>query len=198
MISIEETNVMSCLKKVIIFDVSISVWEKNKSIGQVICMTEAEKRMKRCCFTGHRPGKLRQDEHTVKQALETAIDRAISRGFTTFITGMAQGTDIWAAEIVLEKRIGNPALKLICILPHPDFEKFWNAEWQYRYSAIRSAADLERTICPSYTKTAYQKRNIWMVDHSALVIAVFNGKSGGTLNTIRYAQQNQIEILYAV
>ena len=60
---------MSCLKKVIIFDVSISVWEKKKSIGQVICMTEAEKRMKRCCFTGHRPGKLRQDEHTVKQAV---------------------------------------------------------------------------------------------------------------------------------
>lgn len=111
---------------------------------------------------------------------------------------MAQGTDIWAAEIVLEKRIGNPALKLICILPHPDFEKSWNAEWQYRYCAIRSAADLERTICPFYTKTAYQKRNIWMVDHSALVIAVFNGKSGGTLNTIRYAQQNQVEILYAV
>lgn len=43
----------------------------------------------------------------------------------------------------------------------------------------------------------YQKRNIWMVDHSALLIAVFNGEPGGTLNTIQYAQQNQIEILYA-
>ena len=30
------------------------------------------------------------------------------------------------------------------------------------------------------------------------VIAVFNGEAGGTLNTIRYAQQNQVEILYAV
>ena len=36
-----------------------------------------------------------------------------------------------------------------------------------------------------------------MVDHSALVIAVFNGEPGGTLNTIKYAQQNQIEVLYA-
>jgi len=160
-------------------------------------MTEAEKRMKRCCFTGHRPSKLQQDEHTIKQALAVAIDQAIARGFTTFITGMAQGTDIWAAEIVLERRNDNPELKPICALPHPDFEKSWRAEWQKRYNDVRNAADLERTICPAYSKAAYQKRNIWLVDHSALVIAVFNGKPGGTLNTIRYAQQNHVEILYA-
>lgn len=160
-------------------------------------MTEAEKRMKRCCFTGHRPSKLKQDEQTIKRALATAIDQAIARGFTTFITGMAQGTDIWAAEIVLDRRRANPDLKLICALPHPDFEKQWRAEWQKRYNVVRSAANLERTICPAYSKAAYQKRNMWMVDHSALIIAVFNGEPGGTLNTIQYAQQNQIEIQYA-
>ena len=160
-------------------------------------MTEAEKRMKRCCFTGHRPSKLKQDEQTIKRSLAAAIDQAIARGFTTFITGMAQGTDIWAAEIVLDRCRANPDLKLICAIPHPDFEKSWKADWQKRYNAVRSAADLERTICPAYSKAAYQKRNIWMVDHSALVIAVFNGEPGGTLNTIQYAQQNQIEILYA-
>lgn len=160
-------------------------------------MTEAEKRMKRCCFTGHRPSKLKQDEQTIKQSLAAAIDQAIARGFTTFITGMAQGTDIWAAEIVLDRRESNPDLKLICAFPHSDFEKSWRVEWQNRFNAVRAAADLERTICPAYSKAAYQKRNIWMVDHSALVIAVFNGEPGGTLNTIQYAQQNQIEVLYA-
>ena len=160
-------------------------------------MTEAEKRMKRCCFTGHRPSKLKQDERTIKRSLAAAIDQAIARGFTTFITGMAQGTDIWAAEIVLDRRKVNSDLKLICAFPHPDFEKSWRAEWQSRFNAVRAAADLERTIWPVYSKAAYQKRNIWMVDHSALVIAVFNGEPGGTLNTIQYAQQNQIEVLYA-
>lgn len=160
-------------------------------------MTEAEKRMKRCCFTGHRPSKLKKDEQAIKQSLMAAIDEAIARGFTTFITGMAQGTDIWAAEIVLDKRRENPNLKLICALPHPDFEKSWRVEWQKRFNAVRNVADLERTICPAYSKAAYQKRNIWMVDHSALVIAVFNGEPGGTLNTIQYAQQNQVAVLYA-
>lgn len=163
----------------------------------VMNLTEAEKRIKRCCFTGHRPGKLKQDEQTIKSALAAAIDQAISRGFITFITGMAQGTDLWAAEIILEKRKTNPELKLICALPHPDFEKSWRAEWQVRYNAVRYAADLERTISPAYSKGAYQKRNIWMVDHSALLIAIFNGEPGGTLNTIQYAQKNQVEILYA-
>ncbi len=163
----------------------------------VMNLTEAEKRMKRCCFTGHRPGKLKQDEQTIKSALAAAIDQAISRGFITFITGMAQGTDLWAAEIILEKRKTNPELKLICALPNPDFEKSWRAEWQARYNAVRYAADLERTISPAYSKGAYQKRNIWMVDHSALLIAIFNGEPGGTLNTIQYAQKNQVEILYA-
>ena len=67
-------------------------------------MTEAEKRMKRCCFTGHRPSKLKQDEQTIKRSLAAAIDQAITRGFTTFIMGSAQGTDRGAAEIVLGSR----------------------------------------------------------------------------------------------
>ena len=158
---------------------------------------EAELRKHRCCFTGHRPEKLHKPEEQIKKALERAILQAVDDGFVTFISGMARGVDIWAAEIVLDMRRDNPELRLICALPHPNFEQSWRMDWRNRYNAIRAAADLERTISPVYSKAAYQKRNVWMVDHSALVIAVFNGESGGTLNTIRYAQQNQVEIMYA-
>ncbi len=33
-------------------------------------LTEAEKREKRCCLTGHRPDKLEYSEQTIKAALE--------------------------------------------------------------------------------------------------------------------------------
>ena len=158
---------------------------------------EAELRKHRCCFTGHRPEKLHKPEEQIKKDLEQTILQAVDDGFVTFISGMARGVDIWAAEIVLDMRRDNPELRLICALPHPNFEQSWRMDWRNRYNAIRAAADLERTISPVYSKAAYQKRNVWMVDHSALVIAVFNGESGGTLNTIRYAQQNQVEIMYA-
>ena len=51
--------------------------------------TEAEKRMHRCCFTGHRPEKLKAPEGVVTAALEKEIRQAIADGFNVFITGMA-------------------------------------------------------------------------------------------------------------
>ena len=36
--------------------------------------------------------------------LESEIRKAIDDGFVTFISGMARGVDIWAAEIVLRLR----------------------------------------------------------------------------------------------
>jgi len=56
-------------------------------------MTEAEKRMHRCCFTGHRPEKLTRSEEAIKADLEKAIRQAIAEGFDVFITGMARGVD---------------------------------------------------------------------------------------------------------
>ena len=70
-------------------------------------------RQHRCCFTGHREHKLHRAEDEIRKALEEAILLAIRGGFTTFITGMATGVDIWAGEIVLELKSQYPELKLI-------------------------------------------------------------------------------------
>ncbi len=82
-------------------------------------MNEEELRKHRCCFTGHRPEKLMYSENQIKPLLEKAIDNAISDGYVTFITGMARGTDIWVAEIVIERKKYNENLHLICAIPHP-------------------------------------------------------------------------------
>lgn len=159
-------------------------------------ISEAEKRRKRCCFTGHRPGKLKQSETEIKAALSEAIDQAIQRGFRTFITGMAQGVDLWAAELVIKRKQANPDLHLICAIPHPGFEHSWSPDWQNRYHDVLNSADLSRIISPHFSMSCYQKRNIWMVDHSSLLIAAFNGEPGGTRNTIQYAQQTNVETIF--
>ncbi|MGM9641005.1 MAG: SLOG family protein [Faecousia sp.] len=64
-------------------------------------MTETEKRMHRVCFTGHRPEKLTRSDRAIKKDLEKEIRQAIADGLIVFITGMARGVDIWAAQIVL-------------------------------------------------------------------------------------------------
>ena len=157
-------------------------------------LTEEQKRMHRVCFTGHRPEKLKQPESVIVKALETAIKEAIADGKNVFISGMARGVDIWAAEIVLRLRNEGQNLKLICASPYEGFERGWSHDWQQRYNAVLRSADLVRFIGPGYSRACFQIRNEWMVDHSALVIAVFNGQPGGTKNTIDYARQKGIRV----
>ena len=157
-------------------------------------MDEKEMRLHRCCFTGHRPNKLKRSESEIKASLSRAIEDALTAGKRTFITGMAMGTDIYAGELVLQYRKSDPSIRLICALPYPDFEKRWSAHWQQRYTAIFQRADFVKVVCPSFSMASFQIRNEWMVDRSSLVIAVFNGESGGTKNTIDYAKVHHVEI----
>lgn len=152
-------------------------------------MDESELRKHRCCFTGHRPEKLKIPEERLTLLLEEKIRNAIAGGFTTYITGMARGTDIVAGEIVLRLREQDDRIKLICALPHPGFGLHWSGGWTERFQKVLAAADLTKTICPTFSYASYQIRNEWMVDHSSLVIGVFNGKRGGTRNTIDYAER---------
>ena len=158
-------------------------------------MTEAEKRKYRVCFTGHRPEKLTRHECQVIRDLEAAIKKAIADGYNVFISGMAPGVDIWAAEIVLQLRDKGADIKLICAIPFEGFEKRW-PEWEGRYNAIMEKADLVRFICKGNVRGGHQIRNVWMVDHSARVIAVFSGEKSGTKNTIDYANREGVEIEY--
>lgn len=158
-------------------------------------MTEQEKRQHRCCFTGHRPEKLAMTEKQVHTAMKEEIQRTIADGFDVFISGMARGIDIIGAEIVLELRKAGEPVRLICASPYQGFEVNWSSEWRSRYEAVLSQADLVRYICPSYSRTCFRIRNEWMVDHSARALAVYNGESGGTKNTIDYAIKQGVPVV---
>ena len=158
-------------------------------------MRETELRQHRCCFTGHRPEKLGMPETEVVESLKKEIRTAIADGFQTFISGMARGVDLWAAEIVLALRDEGAAIRLICASPYKGFESRWNREWQERYSRVMERADLVRFICPGYSRDCFQRRNEWMVDHSARVIAVYNGGPGGTRNTVEYAKRCGVAVV---
>lgn len=159
-------------------------------------MSEQELRSHRCCFTGHRPEKLKRAEDEIKKSLEEAILKAIHDGYTTFITGMARGVDIWAGQIVLRLRQENPDLKLIAALPYPGCDTRWSASWRKQYAEVLEAADLVKAISPAYSLASFQKRDEWMVDHASRVIAVYDGVQGGTKNTIDYATRCGIEVEY--
>lgn len=146
------------------------------------------------CFTGHRPEKLTIPEDKVKSGLEQQIVQAIANGYTTFITGMAPGVDLWAGKIVADLRDNGLPIKLVAANPYPSFGKNWEPEWKSQHQQILARADLVESVCKGYNKGCFMARNKWMVDHSNLVIAVFNGEKGGTKNTIDYARKQGIEV----
>jgi len=79
-------------------------------------------------------------ESAVKEALEYEIEAAISDGFHTFISGMARGVDLWAADIVIEKRRAESGIKLIAASPFCGFEERWSHEWRQRYYFVLKEA----------------------------------------------------------
>ncbi len=156
---------------------------------------EEQSILKSCCFTGHRPEKLSISEREVKALLKEAIKRTIEDGFITFISGMARGIDMWAAELVLDERRENNEIRLICASPYKGFESKWNVKERERYESIINRADAVEYVCAHYSRQCFQLRNVYMVDRSARVIAAYNGESGGTKNTIDYAKRRGIEII---
>lgn len=71
----------------------------------------------------------------------------------------------------------------------------WKKESLKKYNIIFQSADKITYVSNSnYYNDCMQKRNKYMVDNSNLIIAVFNGNSGGTKQTIDYAKSKNINI----
>ena len=151
--------------------------------------------MHTCCFTGHRPEKLSFSEDTVRKWLALQIDEAIENGSTRFISGMQRGVDLWAAELVLERRNAGSGIRLIAACAFPQMENGWEASWQEAYETILAQVDEKYTIAAQPDRKAYLARDRWMVDRSSKVIAVYSGSPGGTRATINYAVKNQIDVV---
>ena len=148
-----------------------------------------------CCFSGHRPEKLSATESEVRTWLEEKIENAVRDGFTTFISGMSRGVDLWAGVVVLNLKTEGLPIRLVCASPFPGFESGWAKRWQTMYHDLLATADIVVYISPSYSRSCFQKRNRWMVDRSSRLIAVYNGISGGTRNTINYARKQGCEVI---
>lgn len=157
--------------------------------------TEQQKRLHRCCFAGHRPEGILLSETTAKKWLRYQILSAIENGYSTFITGMGMGVDIWAAETVLQLRKENPSLHLIAVEPYPGFAGKWSREWLERYNKVLDEADLVKQLYPHYNPAGINSRINWMVEHSSRLITIYNGSKGYTGSFVEYAQAQGLEVV---
>ena len=136
-------------------------------------------------FTGHRTYRGGADE-----ALCRVIGEAYDRGFRTFLSGMAVGFDLSAAEAVLSCRERLSGLQLVAVIPFPGQAELFSWEDRVRFGRIITVADRTLVLSDRYHRGVYRMRNDFLVDHAAQLVAWFDGSPGGTEYTVRRALQS--------
>ena len=161
-----------------------------------------DERAQTCCFSGHRPMKLpwgmnEEDARclALKAELAARLDGLYELGCRRFLCGMALGCDMYFAEAVLALRAQHPDVRLQAVIPFGDQPGRWNAAQRRRYNRLIDAADEVSVLQTAYTPDCMMRRNRHMVDRSEILLACFNGKPGGTMNTVLYAQRSGLHVI---
>ena len=155
-----------------------------------------------CSFTGHRPhklpwGSIESDPRctALKEELYARLEGIYSMGYRHFLCGMATGCDTYFAEAVLKLKGLYPDVSLEAVLPCAGQADKWSAADKARYLGILERCDKKTLVQENYTPDCMQRRNRRMVDNSSLLLACYDGRFGGTMSTILYAQRSGLQVL---
>lgn len=165
---------------------------------------------KTVCITGHReknvipysgdPLYSSLTLSAVKLMLFKYLDAAYEKGYRDFISGLATGTDLWAAQHIISKKNAGFPVRLIGAMPYLRHAEYFPKEYRRILADVEEQADLLLTVCTDpnavYKRTGpcselYRDRNYFLVDNSSAVIAFLSEGSfaSGTGQTVSYAKR---------
>ncbi len=165
------------------------------------------------CVTGHRektivpykddPENLELTKYAVRAMLDGYLTAAMKKGYTTILSGLAEGADLWAAQRVLFHKRYEKDRHIIGVMPYMKHYRGFSSKNTDLLRLVERHADFLVTTCDDpnmrygkdYSRFTdpqiYRRRNYYMVDNSSIVIAFYNGGNSrsGTGQTLRYAKQ---------
>lgn len=145
------------------------------------------------CGTGHRPNKLGGygTDATTKVRQVARFHLSDHDRPKLIISGGALGWDQALADEA--RRLDIP---FMLALPFEDFDCKWPKESRGHLAELMYYATEVFYVCvPGYAPWKMQARNKWMVDNADIVLALWNGTSGGTANCIKYAESVKKDIV---
>lgn len=160
-----------------------------------------------CAFTGHRPEKLpcgNDEQHPSCMSIKSSILRQIERlhdqrGVKQFITGGALGVDQWAAEAVLSFRESHPDVSLTIAVPFRGQADKFPPEQKRRYDNTLLRTNSVIVLQEQYSSNCFFKRNDYIVEHSGVIVAVYDRSSqirSGTGYTVNRAILKRRNIIF--
>ena len=151
-------------------------------------------------FTGRRAAgaRVEQASESTVESLMPILKRQSDEGYCVFFTGLATGFDLDAARAVLFLRdTEKKSISLVGVQPFTGQTAGWDRLWKREHDEVTRLLDCRVVLRGNYSKYAYFQRNRYMVDHSSLLIAQLDAKSGGTAQTIRLARAAGIPVVFA-
>jgi uncharacterized phage-like protein YoqJ len=143
-------------------------------------------------ISGHRPVKMGGYTLAAKQALVDFATEVLREAQPSkVISGMALGVDqamAWAA-----RRLDIP---FVAAVPFEGQEHYWPLASQREYWELMASAAGKVVVSDNtHVIDAFQHRNVWMVDNSEALLALWDGSSGGTANCVNYALLKQARVI---
>ncbi|MDR2912136.1 MAG: DUF1273 domain-containing protein [Alistipes sp.] len=145
------------------------------------------------CFSGHRYyAAAAADEGR----LAAAVEQAVGDGYRVFVSGMAPGFDLAAAEAVVRCRServrgadfsggasggGHSSdIRLVAAVPFARQAAGYSDVDRARYEALLAAADEVCVLAEGYSHGCYFRRDEWMVERASRLICWYDGGAGGS------------------
>lgn len=150
------------------------------------------------CFTGHRdlPPRRSAAYRQLVRGTEAAIRRAFEAGARRFYCGGAEGFDLLCGELVLLERERHLDMQLVLVLPYTGFGESFDA--RDRAELQRQTREAEEVVYLSthYFPGCMALRNRQLVEDADLCIAHLDHAPSGTAQTVGFAREKGIEIIY--
>jgi uncharacterized phage-like protein YoqJ len=154
-------------------------------------------------LTGHRPNKLAGYDLSTPfyVALQEWLEHIIKTGLAqhphlTLHSGLALGADtVWSQAILAMRERFPGRIAFVAEVPLMTQSSRWPAARDKEYWQTQiDSADLVNVYAQSYSPQAMQLRNEGMIGAAQLVLALWDGSTGGTAHAVRFAEKNGIQV----
>lgn len=143
---------------------------------------------KNVSFTGHRSGRISQPMLTLFAGMVTEIKSLYASGCRNFFSGMAEGGDLVFAKAVLAARNELTDIRLVAAIPFREQSARYSDMNKRLYISLLEEADKTVVLSESYHKGCFHRRNDFLVEHAATMLAYWDEQPyGGTYYTVKKA-----------
>ena len=158
-------------------------------------------RYKTVAFTGYRTHKILRPGipvavlENIRCELKTVLRKLYGEGYRVFLSGMAEGFDLLAAEEVLLLKQEFSDVKLIGVLPFRKQALKYSRSDRERYESILRECSFVELLSEQYYQGCYFARNDFLVEHCSVIICYYDGQKGGTEYTVKRAGEAGIPVI---